>query len=103
MTSFALNGEIIMPAMLTAADSDTLDLTPCNPPLKNPMNVGCFRTGDGIRGNQNPLIASLQSMALRRHNGHAAALSLINPHWDDERLFQEARFACLSQKLCLVG
>lgn len=90
LTDFAKNGEIRMvPA--GPKDGDTLDLTPCNPPLNNPFNVGCFRTGDGIRGNQNPFIASLLTMVIKRHNFHAAALHLVNPHWSDERLFQEAR------------
>lgn len=80
-----------MPAANLPTDTDTLDLTPCNPPLQNPLNVGCFRTGDGMRGNQNPFIASLQSIVLRRHNQHAVGLSMVNPHWDDNRLYEEAR------------
>jgi len=86
-----LNGQTLMPAASLPTDTDTLDLTPCNPPLKNPLGVGCFRTGDGIRGNQNPFIATIQTLMARRHNQHAAGLSAANPHWDDERLFQEAR------------
>lgn len=94
LTDFALNGKTMMPPASLPADSDTLDLTPCNPPLKNTRNVGCFRTGDGIRGNQNPFIASLQTMMIKRHNHHAASLAMVNPHWGDEQLFQQARYAC---------
>ncbi|KPM05011.1 peroxinectin-like protein 3 [Sarcoptes scabiei] len=86
LTDFANNGEIRMIPITGPRDSDTLDLTPCNPPLKNPNMVGCFRTGDGIRGNQNPFIASLTTMALKRHNAHAAGLRMVNQHWDDEHV-----------------
>ncbi|KAJ6215754.1 hypothetical protein RDWZM_010254 [Blomia tropicalis] len=85
------HGHMLLPTASLPADTDTLDLTPCNPPLNNPLGVGCFRTGDGIRGNQNPFIASIQTLMARRHNQHAAGLVAANPHWDDERLFQEAR------------
>lgn len=89
------HGEVTMPRMNSPVDTDTADLTQCNPPLNNPGGVGCFRTGDGMRGNQNPFIATLQSILLRRHNMHAAALAVYNPHWDDERLFQESRYVLL--------
>lgn len=91
LLSLGMTGQTLMPAASQPSDTDTLDLTPCNPPLKNPLSVGCFRTGDGIRGNQNPFIASLTTVLLRRHNQHAMGLAAANPHWDDERLFQEAR------------
>ncbi|XP_027203202.2 peroxidase-like [Dermatophagoides pteronyssinus] len=90
LTDFAKNGEIRMVPMSGKHDTDTLDLTPCNPPLNKP-NIGCFRTGDGMRGNQNPFIASLQTLIIKRHNHHAAGLHLVNSHWYDEQLFQEAR------------
>ena len=91
LMQLGMNGQTLMPTADQPSDTDTLDLTQCNPPLKNPMGVGCFRTGDGIRGNQNPFIASLTTLMGRRHNQHAAGLAAANPHWDDERLFQETR------------
>ncbi len=92
LLQLGMTGQTLMPTASAPSDTDTLDLTPCNPPLgKNPLGVGCFRTGDGIRGNQNPFIASLTTVLVRRHNQHAVGLAAANPHWDDERLFQEAR------------
>ncbi|KAK9503739.1 hypothetical protein O3M35_010237 [Rhynocoris fuscipes] len=53
-------------------------------------NESCYRFGD-VRGNQNPQLTVLQVYLLREHNRVADILHHYNPHWDDERLFQEAR------------
>lgn len=50
----------------------------------------CYLSGDS-RMNQNPGLTSIQIMLLRIHNRIADNLQAINPHWDDERVFQEAR------------
>jgi len=47
-------------------------------------------TGD-VRANQNPQLTLLQILLLREHNRIASILSKLNPHWSDERAFQEAR------------
>uniref|UniRef100_A0A182JAF1 Heme peroxidase 1 n=1 Tax=Anopheles atroparvus TaxID=41427 RepID=A0A182JAF1_ANOAO len=50
----------------------------------------CYLTGD-LRSNQSPHLALLQIVHLLEHNRLAGALARMNPCWDDERLFQEAR------------
>jgi peroxidase len=64
-------------------------------PLKNPN--GCpyargsiYHTGD-VNGEQNVYLTAAQTIWLRNHNQVADGLQKINPHWDDETLFQQAR------------
>ena len=47
-------------------------------------------SGD-VRVNQNPQLTIFQILQLREHNRVAGELARLNPHWDDERLYQEAR------------
>ncbi|XP_071443375.1 peroxidase [Hetaerina americana] len=50
----------------------------------------CYRGGDA-RINQNPELTVLHIVLLREHNRLADHLSHLNPHWNDEKLYQEAR------------
>uniref|UniRef100_A0AB38ZET2 Venom peroxidase 1 n=1 Tax=Oncocephalus sp. TaxID=2944721 RepID=A0AB38ZET2_9HEMI len=50
----------------------------------------CYKFGD-VRGNQNPQLTVLQIILLREHNRVADVLHHLNPHWDDELIYQEAR------------
>lgn len=54
-----------------------------------PGNV-CFRSGDE-RVNHNAGLAALHTLMVREHNRIAANLEAVNPHWDEETLYQEAR------------
>lgn len=56
----------------------------------------CYRTGD-VRTNQNPGLAILQIILMREHNRIADVLQELNPHWDDELTFQEARRINIAQ------
>lgn len=60
------------------------------------QNEVCYQTGD-VRTNQNPGLATIQIILLREHNRIADTLQHLNPHWDDELTFQEARRINIAQ------
>lgn len=49
------------------------------------------------RVNQNPQLTLLQTVLHREHNRIATALGALNPQWDDETIFQEARKINIAQ------
>lgn len=53
-------------------------------------NQLCFDAGE-IRVNEQLILTVQHTLWARQHNLIAAQLGQINPHWDDERLYQEAR------------
>ncbi|GJQ67039.1 HPX6 [Trypoxylus dichotomus] len=56
------------------------------------MRIGryCFISGDA-RANENLHLTSMHLIWARQHNKLAKKLGEINKHWDDERIYQEAR------------
>ena len=50
----------------------------------------CLRSGDE-RVNHNVGLAALHTLMVREHNRVATMLEEVNPHWDEETLYQEAR------------
>lgn len=56
----------------------------------DPENIPCLRGGDE-RANENQALTAMHTVWVREHNRVAKVLHTLNPTWDDERLFQEAR------------
>ncbi|CAN8005166.1 unnamed protein product [Ixodes pacificus] len=50
-------------------------------------NRSCFETGDP-RSNQHPALTSLQIILFLQHNRIAKQFQGVNPHWEDEEIFQ---------------
>ena len=50
-------------------------------------NVYCFLAGDP-RVNEQTVLTTAHTLFVRQHNHMATELSKINPHWDDETVFQ---------------
>ena len=63
---------------------DTEGLVAC------PGRNDCFLCGD-VRCNEQVSLSVMHTIWLREHNRLAEGLKEINPLWDDERLYQEAR------------
>lgn len=56
----------------------------------------CMLTGD-VRGNEHLTLLMMHTIFIREHNRLAKKLYSINRHWDDERIFQEARRINIAQ------
>ncbi|KAK1331323.1 hypothetical protein QTO34_009276 [Cnephaeus nilssonii] len=58
--------------------------------INTTARVPCFLTGDS-RASEHVLLATSHTLFLREHNRLARELKSLNPHWDGEKLYQEAR------------
>ncbi|XP_014367794.2 uncharacterized protein LOC106718259 [Papilio machaon] len=54
------------------------------------VSSDCFRSGDA-RVNEHPGLVAAHIVWLRQHNRMAQELAHLNPHWSDEKIYQETR------------
>ncbi|XP_054720614.1 peroxidase-like [Uloborus diversus] len=64
--------------------------------IARPRNMYCFDAGDD-RVNEQLQLAVMHIVIMREHNRLADGLYHVNPHWDDETLYQEARHILSAQ------
>ena len=74
----------------------------CNRPRTDDSGIPCFFSGD-VRANENLGLAAIHTLWNREHNRVADELKVINPQWNGETLFQEARkiVIALHQKIAM--
>ncbi|XP_058416562.1 myeloperoxidase [Diceros bicornis minor] len=81
-TQFRDNGRALLPF-------DTLHDDPCLLTNRS-ARIPCFLAGD-TRSSEMPGLTSLHTLLVREHNRLATQLKRLNPCWNGDRLYQEAR------------
>lgn len=81
-------GRSLLPACIEVASSRE-EVTGCTE-VCSQRSRDCLAAGEQ-RVNEQPALATMHTIWLREHNRLVTALEDINPSWDTERLFQEAR------------
>ncbi|KAM4719237.1 eosinophil peroxidase-like [Anableps anableps] len=87
-TEFRDNGRELLPFHTLQVQMCATRRRVTNDP--NAREVPCFIAGDG-RVDENIALTSIHTLFVREHNRLARQLKRLNPHWDSETLYQEAR------------
>ncbi|XP_060522685.1 uncharacterized protein LOC132699805 [Cylas formicarius] len=75
--------------ILPVGTKDLLPRSPTHPECKSESGL-CFIAGDG-RASEQPGLTMIHTVYLREHNRVRDSLQRINPHWNHDKLFEEAR------------
>ncbi|XP_072502931.1 lactoperoxidase [Notamacropus eugenii] len=81
-TEFSDNGLALLPF-------DNKQPSPCKF-INATAGIPCFLAGDS-RANEQALLAIFHTLFVRQHNKLATELKRLNPHWNGEKIYQEAR------------
>ena len=87
------NSKGLLPTCPASKDEEAPEQDPCDNCeglFSNAKREECFIGGD-IRTNDGITLISFHTLFMREHNRLAEKLAELNPGWEDERLFQEAR------------
>lgn len=68
----------------------------CNREEEAKKGKYCFLAGDS-RANENLHLTSIHLIMARQHNRLASNLSILNPKWQDEKIYQESRRIVIAQ------
>lgn len=83
--------------LMRTAPGDMLPINRDCDPSGNNSTASCeLESGDG-RVNESPALAVLHTLMVRQHNHLAAELARVNPLWDDDTLYHEARRIVVAQ------
>jgi Animal haem peroxidase len=83
--------------LLPLADRDFMDCR--RDPREH--NIGCFLAGD-IRANEQVALLAMHTVWLREHNRVALQLRAVNPLWESDTIFHEARKVKITPKKLLL-
>ncbi|XP_065209382.1 uncharacterized protein LOC135837881 [Planococcus citri] len=87
--TYTSDGRALLPVSKDPSDG-------CNQAEEIKNGRYCFLSGDS-RANENTHLTSMHLIFVRQHNSIVEQLAGINPHWNDETLYQEARRIVVAQ------
>lgn len=87
--TYTSDGRALLPVSKDPTDG-------CNQAEEIKKGRYCFLSGDS-RANENTHLTSIHLIFVRQHNFVAEQLAGVNPHWNDEILYQEARRIIIAQ------